>query len=94
MTKLVEDQRANPIDYAGFAIAQIKEKFGGARCYFETQEDTSDEFFNRINILIGEAERKAWQTCEDCGKPAKLRTLGYIRTLCSFPHAEGDDNGV
>ena len=32
--------------------------------------------------LIEEAETKSATICEDCGKPGKLRSGGWIRTLC------------
>ena len=36
----------------------------------------------RIHLLIREAEVEAARTCEDCGKPGKLRRGGWMRTLC------------
>ena len=55
---------------------QVKEKFGGLRFYYDGGD------FKTCNALIEIAERAAWVTCEDCGKPGKLRKGGWLRTLC------------
>jgi hypothetical protein len=60
-----------------FRPVQIKEKFGGLRVYLngETPEMTA---------AIIEAERKSFETCEQCGAPGKLRRGGWISTLCDI----------
>lgn len=54
---------------------QVKEKFGTLSFYMSSG---NDEIWN----LIREAERKSAKTCEECGKPGKLRGGGWIKTLC------------
>ena len=56
-------------------VAQIKEKFGGLRVYY----DGGDE---RVYGMVTMAESWAGKHCEDCGKPGKSREGGWIRTLC------------
>lgn len=62
-------------------VAQIKEKFGGLRFYY----DGGDEY---IRGAVRMAEYMADQTCEECGAPGKHRTGGWIRTLCDVHEAE------
>lgn len=65
--------------FPNYEIWQIKEKFGGLRYYCDVDGDED------IRQLIGEAERQAWQTCEECGSTENVHTAGrpyWIRTLC------------
>jgi hypothetical protein len=61
--------------YEDFKIWQVKEKFGGLRFYVSFQDD-------EINEMISEAEKKSYETCEECGEDGKMRSGGWIRTLC------------
>lgn len=63
-------EEVNPVK-----VAQIKEKFGGLRFYYNGGDDT-------INGMVRMAERWADHTCEECGKPGKQRSGGWIKTLC------------
>jgi len=57
-------------------ICQIKEKFGGLRFY---TNETTDEMYDRIS----KAEADSYETCEETGRPGKLRQdLGWWVTLC------------
>ena len=56
-------------------VAQIKEKFGGLRFYY----DNGDEY---ISGLVSMAESWAACSCEICGAPGERRSGGWIRTLC------------
>lgn len=38
--------------------------------------------------LVHEAEAESFSTCEDCGAPGKLRSGGWIRTLCEPCHSK------
>lgn len=59
----------------GFAVDQVKEKFGGLRFYSPGND--------RIYHLVDLAERACSLTCEECGKYAKLRcNRGWYSTLC------------
>jgi len=62
-------------------VAQIKEKFGGLRFYYDGGDDVVDG-------MVRMAESWAGQTCEECGKPGKSRNGGWIKTLCDEHEAE------
>lgn len=62
-------------------VAQIKEKFGGLRFYY----DGGDE---HISGMVRIAESWAGSSCEECGIPGKSRSGGWIRTLCDKHEAE------
>lgn len=62
-------------------VAQIKEKFGGLRFYYDGGDDTVDG-------MVRMAESWAARTCEECGKPGKSRSGGWIKTLCDEHEAE------
>jgi hypothetical protein len=57
-------------------IAQIKEKFGGLRYYADGDID------EQMDGMIDFAESLSYTICEDCGAPGKLRSGGWMRTLC------------
>ena len=56
-------------------VAQIKEKFGGLRFYYEGGDE-------HINGMVRMAEIWAGRSCEECGVPGTTRSGGWIRTLC------------
>ncbi len=56
-------------------VAQIKEKFGGLRFYYDGGDD-------HIGGMVRMAESWASKHCEECGKPGKIRHGGWIKTLC------------
>lgn len=62
-------------------VAQIKEKFGGLRFYYDGGDD-------RIQGMVSMAESWADKSCEICGKPGTRRSGGWIRTLCDEHEAE------
>jgi hypothetical protein len=62
-------------------VAQIKEKFGGLRFYY----DGGDE---RIRGMVQMAESWADRSCEECGAPGQRRDGGWIKTLCDEHEAE------
>lgn len=63
--------------YAGWdkEICQVKEKFGGLRFYINSG---SKEIFD----IIHKYEKLSYQICEECGEPGKVRSGGWVRTLC------------
>lgn len=65
----------------GFAIEQIKEKFGGLRVYVSQYNDG-------IDAAIRAAESDAWRTCETCGEPGKLRNEGWAKVRCDKCQAD------
>jgi hypothetical protein len=62
-------------------VAQIKEKFGGLRFYY----DGGDDY---IRGLVSMAESWADRACETCGGAGKKRNGGWIRTLCDLHEEE------
>lgn len=58
----------------GFAVSQVKEKYGGLRFYCPGNK--------RIARYVRWAEYLAGMTCEVCGEPGEARSDGWIRTLC------------
>lgn len=66
-------------------VAQIKEKFGGLRFYY----DGGDE---QIYGMVRMAESWASVACEECGNVGKSRGGGgeWIRTLCDIHYKQPD----
>jgi hypothetical protein len=62
-------------------VDQIKEKFGGLRFYYTGGDDTVDG-------MVRMAESWAANSCEVCGVPGKLRSGGWMRTLCDHHEEE------
>lgn len=62
-------------------VAQIKEKFGGLRFYYDGGDDVVDG-------MVRMAESWAARSCEVCGHPGESRQGGWIRTLCDKHDAE------
>lgn len=62
-------------------VAQIKEKFGGLRFYYDGGDD-------EISGMVRMAESWAAHTCEECGKPGVSRNGGWIKTLCDEHEVE------
>jgi hypothetical protein len=62
-------------------VAQIKEKFGGLRFYYDGGDD-------EISGMVRMAEAWADTACEECGAIGKRRSGGWIRTLCDAHEAE------
>ena len=62
-------------------VAQIKEKFGGLRFYYDGGDD-------EIRGMVSMAESWASKTCETCGKPGHQRSDGWVKTLCDEHEAE------
>ena len=60
-------------------INQVKEKFGGLRCYVGgTMPEQTDAVYKRIS----EAEAASFKVCETCGEPGVLRGPGWYFTAC------------
>jgi hypothetical protein len=76
-----EEQRSVREIIPQVVAVQVKEKFGGLRFYY----DGGDE---QIYGMVRMAESWAANTCEECGHPGKMRTGGWIRTLCDTHEEE------
>ena len=73
-------------EYPDYFIAQIKEKFSTLRYYTGGVSDKGYEYIN-------EAEQLSAITCEECGRPGKLRDDGsWLLTLCDWDHKIGKIN--
>ena len=64
-------------------VAQIKEKFGGLRFYYDGGDD-------RVQGMVSMAESWADKSCEKCGAPGTSGGKGWIKTLCPTHRAEAD----
>jgi len=64
-------------------VAQIKEKFGGLRFYYDGGDD-------QIQGMVRMAESWADKSCETCGSPGTSSGRGWIKTLCATHRAEAD----
>lgn len=62
-------------------VEQVKEKFGGLRFYYQGGDEC-------IRGMITMAEQWAGNTCEECGKPGRSRSGGWIKTLCDEHEAK------
>jgi hypothetical protein len=83
VTKLLALEAEEPDNFTHFKVLQIKQKLGGLRFYVDCR---MLEHTYKINTLITSYEHKSFNVCELCGKDAKVRTLGYVITLCRYPH--------
>ena len=50
-----------------YTIAQIKEKFGGLRYYFDASVEYGSVAYDIMNDIVKAAEHEASYTCELCG---------------------------
>jgi len=60
-----------------FTVDQVKEKFGSLRFYYSGYNNEAISSFIKI------AEDISAVTCEQCGKPGKPTTKGWIKIRCS-----------
>jgi hypothetical protein len=83
----------------GVKFTQIKEKFGTLRVYHDvynlyTPEEVEDvdtevlktayeRYCGYVNGVLSFAEQLSEHTCEKDGKPGKLNTKGWWKTLCA-----------
>lgn len=75
ISSYIEFKNKKEIQVEPVIIVQIKEKFGTLRFYF----DGGDE---RIYGMVRMAEAMSSITCEECGKPGKLRGTSWFYTSC------------
>jgi hypothetical protein len=66
-----------------FKVAQVKQKFGGLRFYFEGDNDA----FDAIYAHTAAAEQESFHICEVCGQPGTL--IGHNRTGCDVHFDSG-----
>jgi len=69
-----------------YKIAQIKQQFGRLRYYVDPSFDKKDNLpYIIVRILIVNAENLASHTCEQCGKPGRLKITPPAYTLEGEP---------
>jgi hypothetical protein len=68
-------------------VAQIKEKFGGLRFYYDGGDD-------QISGMVRMAEAWAGNTCETCGNRATKTTTGWIKTVCDEHFKQREERSV
>lgn len=74
------DRRLRELD-SGYAVDQIKEKFGGLRYYATSSSPDVD--VKAWEAAIEDARNQSLETCENCGNAGKLSRFGYwCRTVC------------
>lgn len=66
-----------------YRIAQIKQKFGGLRYYFQPSDVNNGELYVKMNAVVLAYEKIASMTCEATGKPGVLMKSkgGWVKTL-------------
>jgi hypothetical protein len=63
--------------------AQVKEKFGGMRFYYDGGDDI-------IYGMVKMAEEMSYKICEECGNKGESRSNGWVHTLCDMHAAKYD----
>lgn len=74
-----------------YKVAQIKEKFGGLRFYFNSNCET-DEDFNKLCDQVWNIADRSLSICEICGKEGSpnFSRYGWRKTLCEDCKREED----
>lgn len=75
-------------DNISIQAIQVKEKFGSLRFYYDIINNSNNDNINiselskQVQDLIDFAEKKSWDICCFCGKPATTTTAGWINRVC------------
>lgn len=81
LDKIQDIVNKNPA-YKDLRVVQIKEKFGGLRCYMNYE-------IEEVSNLIEEYENLSYKVCEACGNTGELRDIGHwYSTLCKDCYEE------
>lgn len=72
--KELQEQRVKLVQEAP-QVLQVKEKFGALRVYISSSDPGLHAVCDAMGYL-------SYQTCQECGAPGKVRSGGWIRTLC------------
>ena len=62
---------------------QVKEKYGTLRFYLSSLDEVIDQYIN-------DAETSSANTCENCGKPGKVRGRNWVYSACEEHTREED----
>jgi hypothetical protein len=78
------DDQGRPTDWLPVRVAQVKEKLGGLRFYYDWVDDSTadggDASAFRASVHL--AEGMSFYLCEMCGALGRPRSGGWILTLC------------
>lgn len=66
----------------GVEIDQIKEKLGGLRFYVVYGPDAKKRPSEALVEAIHKAQEESFRVCLSCGEPGRMRSPGWMRTLC------------
>ena len=76
-------------------VAQVKEKFGGLRYYFDTD---LLEGYDKIAAIVDEYEARSYKTCEVCGSTEAVETGGFghgwVNSLCPVHRKIREEEGT
>lgn len=87
------------LDESAIHIAQVKEKFGGLRFYWEPELDSEghpvidydSSLYKVLHCLVQDAEMTSLTTCQCCGNPAQQVSTGYwVSTKCEECRKENE----
>jgi|ERR1700733_16275736 hypothetical protein len=79
---LIQPLKTEVIQLGG-TIRQIKEKFGRLCFFYSLPSNVSDASREALRRRVQQAEEAITSTCEKCGKPGALVSIGSIyRTAC------------
>ena len=56
-------------------FTQVKEKWGTLTIYVNDYQD-------EVCVILDKAEKDSATICEQCGKPGKINTRGWLKCLC------------
>lgn len=62
-------------EFPSVYAVQVKTKFRGLRFYY--QSDAEDFDYAAVDVLVREAEQRAWETCEACGHAEQIEHRGH-----------------
>jgi len=68
--------------FEGISFCQIKQKFGSLRIYVTYRENVPKSEYEAVESILEKYEIESGKTCEDCGKPGKMRSGGWITVRC------------
>ncbi len=79
--------RENEVALNAFNIDQLKEKFGGIRCYWHLDDDCANAVVRgrieeEIHVIIDELESDSYKLCNVCGEPVAWYSTGWVLPFC------------
>lgn len=90
-SRMVAHLKAAGLDENAIVVAQVKEKFGGLRFYWDVAYDETgiaafcydSELSQTLRSLVVDAERASRKTCQNCSAPGvEMERKGWYVTMC------------